>query len=110
MATDPHLGSDLKQYTIDLLNSIAKNVDRFDKWRTPQIGLLAQYLDACESGAENQKTGLKGFKEQFRRAVAFRTAQAPAPWAKTGRLRPYSQWHARGTLLACRAVTGEVSS
>src|SRR5215831_3632376 len=67
MARD--LGSELKQYMINLLNSIEKEVEkRFEKWAKERVGFLAMLCYAQKDAAEEQAKVLKEQEEEKRRS------------------------------------------
>jgi hypothetical protein len=64
------LGSELKQYTVNLLFLIGKEVDgQFGKWNKPVVGFLAKYVAAHDKAAENQSETLKEYDEEVRRTL-----------------------------------------
>ena len=69
MAIDPRLGSELKTYTINLLNSIGKDVDRqIDKWSKPHVGFLSMLCAAYQRAVDNQTETFKESDEERRRS------------------------------------------
>lgn len=70
MTTDSDLAAiELKQYTINLLNNIEKEVTaQFDKWVKPKVGFVDLLCTAFGDAANDQVAVLKDEQEEKRRA------------------------------------------
>ncbi len=63
------LGAELKQYTINILNSLGSEVDKqFEKWARPEIGFLAQLCRAQQAAVKEQAEVLNELAEDQRRS------------------------------------------
>ena len=68
MARD--IGAELKQYMINLFNSIGKEVDsQFGKWNKPNIGFLAQLCAAHDQAMQSQLNVLKAEADELQRTM-----------------------------------------